>query len=194
MKRIFTLQNIFLFFIIVVLPVFVAYYAINNMIEEQYIAQRENMTQDLRQQIARVELAYSPEYQIRDFFTTLVKQKQLCRKSDEVIKWFIEDVNNKYPNAFKWLFVDSNYELRDIKSSRILEGKKAWQGAFHGGVYIYNCLLQGISPNNESAKEWQDYCNAKPIIQKMTGSSDKAEHIFEKKSTVVATTWFGKTD
>ena len=55
MKQYFSLNNIFLFAVIVVLPVCVAFYSINNMIEEQFLAKRESIANDLRHQIATLE-------------------------------------------------------------------------------------------------------------------------------------------
>ena len=86
MKEKFTIQNLFVFAVIVILPVCVAYYSINNMIEEQYLAKRESVVHELRQQIARLEKTSKAEHQIQDFLSILVKNKKICRQKPEVLK------------------------------------------------------------------------------------------------------------
>ena len=66
MKQYFSLQNLFMFAVIVVLPVCVAFYSINNMIEEQYLAKRETIAHELRHQIADLGGTSSEDYQIED--------------------------------------------------------------------------------------------------------------------------------
>ena len=51
----------------VVLPICVAYYSINNMLEEQFNATKESIIHELRHQIANIKITSSPEYQINEF-------------------------------------------------------------------------------------------------------------------------------
>lgn len=191
MKRFFTLQNLFLLVIIVILPVCVAYYSINNMIEEQYTATVDSVSASLRQQIARIQMTTTAEYQIKDFFMTIIKQKLLCRQTPEIIKEFIDSVEKSYPGAFKWLFLDENYEVISIKSKGILEAVRIWRNCLKGGIYIYNRIRDG-----NGAADYQEVTNnyyaSRPLMQKMMGSGEKPEHIFEHMFSPYKSKWTGK--
>lgn len=77
MKRYFSLQNIFLFIIIVVMPVCIAYFSVNNMIEEQYLAEREIVSNGLKYQIARIETASNTECLPEDiWYKRLIETRQ----------------------------------------------------------------------------------------------------------------------
>ena len=191
MKKIFTIQNVFIFLIIVVLPIVVAYYSISNMIEEQFLAEKDLISNDLRHQISRVELASQAQYQIKDFFTILLRQKQLVRQKPEVIKQFIEKANEYYPGAFKWFFFDENFEAMPVKSPYILEGSRFWQPCLKAGIYVYNRLVSGtVSVDMKTIQE--KYTEAKGSMQRMMDPGNKPEHIFEKKNSVVELQWLGK--
>lgn len=191
MKQFFTLQNLFMLVIIVVLPVCVTYYSISNMIEEQYTATVDTVSANLRRQIARIQMTSTAEYQIKDFFTTIVRQKLLCRQTPEVMSEFIESVEKSYPGAFKWLFLDENYELISVKSKSILEAARIWRNCLKGGIYIYNRIRDGYGA--EDYKEVTNtYYASRPLMQKMMGSGEKPEHIFEQMFTPYKSKWTGK--
>ena len=191
MKHFFTLQNLFMLVIIVVLPVCVTYYSISNMIEEQYTATVDTVSANLRRQIARIQMTSTAEYQIKDFFTTIVRQKLLCRQTPEVMSEFVESVEKSYPGAFKWLFLDENYELISVKSKSILEAARIWKNCLKGGIYIYNRIRDGYGA--EDYKEVTNtYYASRPLMQKMMGSGEKPEHIFEQMFTPYKSKWTGK--
>ena len=191
MKQYFSLNNIFLLAVIVVLPVCVAFYSINNMIEEQFLAKRESIAHDLRQQIATLEYTSTEEYQIKDFLNILIKDKKICRQKPEVIKEFIEKTDKYYPGAFKWIFLDEKYQLLPVKSSRIVEGSKSWQKCIKGGIYI-SANIKCVYRFNDYAKARDDYMNSREIMQKFMGSADKPEHVFENNNEVIKTKWLKK--
>ena len=191
MKQYFNLQNLFLFAIIVVLPVCVAFYSLNNMIEEQYNATRELISHDLKQQVANIETTSSTIYQIKDFFTSLLDDKKICRQKPEVIKDFIEKTDKNYPNAFKWIFLDENFNDLKINSRCILQTSlKLWKICLKGGLYFYY-INTGFQPDGYQPviKEYHD---KRALFQKLTGDTAKPEHIFENKNSVILTKWLGK--
>ena len=193
MKRFFTINNIFLFAVIVVLPVCVAYYSINNMIEEQYHAKSESVSYELRRQIAEIEYTSKAEYQIKDFLEILIKDKKICRQKPEEIKKFIESIDKIYPGAFKWIFIDENYDLLPIKSNNIIEASRYWQYCLKGGIYEYNRFYSGDTPLDYS-KTIDDYKKYRSVIQRMMGNLYKVEHIFEFRNDVNKSSWYSKDD
>lgn len=188
MKRFLTINNIFLFAVIIVLPVCVAYYSINNMIEEQYHATCESVSDELRRQIAEIEYTSKAEYQIKDFLEILIKDKKICRQKPEEIKKFIENLDKIYPGAFKWVFIDENYKLLPIKSKKILEASRYWQYCLKGGIYWYNRFYSGTRPSDYS-ETMRDYKNYRSVIQRMMGNLYKVEHIFEIRNEANKSSW-----
>ena len=191
MKEYFSIKNIFLFSIIVVLPVCVVFYSLNNMIEEQFLAIKDNISHDLRQQIARLEHTVGPEYHIEDFLDILVKQKKICRQNPKTIKNFIEKVDKFYPDAFKWLFLDENLNLLPVSSNRILEATKCWQPCLKGGFYVSNRLKDGFK-ENDYQEVFQKYMNTLNTLQKMMSPKVKVEQIFEYEKKVLKTKWLNR--
>ncbi len=191
MKRLFNLHNLFLFAVVVVLPVCVAYYSINNMIEEQYLASKENITNELRRQIANLEHTSIPEYQIKDFLEILIKDKKICRQKPEIIKKFIDDANKSYPEAFKWYFLDENYNTLQINSRHTLGFSKYWQKCLKGGIYVWNRLKDGKKDTNYD-KVFEEYISVVPFMQSLMGDENKVEHIFEQKNKTIKAKWLQK--
>ena len=188
MKQKFSIQNLFVFAVIVVLPVCVAYYSINNMIEEQYLARRESVVHELRQQIARLEKTSTAEHQIQDFLSILVKDKKICRQKPEVIKDFIEKADKAYPDVFKWIFLDENYDVLRINSPFIVEGTKYWQKCLKGGIYVSS----NVKDNHIYAdyeKCINEYLDTVSTMQRFMGSGDKPEHVFENNNKAIKTKW-----
>ena len=191
MKQKFSIQNIFVFAVIVILPVCVAYYSINNMIEEQYLAKKESVVHELRQQIARLEKTSTAEYQIQEFLKVLIEDKKICRQKPEVLKDFIEKAEKTYPNAFKWIFLDENYDILPIHSSRIVEGSKFWQKSLKGGIRLISNLNYDYKID-DSDSAIKNYTESKSIMQKFLGSETKSEHVFEKNNSVIKAKWLKK--
>lgn len=191
MKQYFSLQNLFLFAVIVVLPVCVAFYSINNMIDEQYLAKRETIAHELRQQIASLESTSSANFQIEDFLSVLVEDKKICRQKPEVIKEFIEKADKAYPGAFKWVFLDENYEVLPVKSSCIIEAPKYWQKCIKGGIYVHANVKNNYK-YDDYEEAFSDYMKAKDRMQVFMGSESKPEHVFEEKNVAVKTKWLKK--
>ncbi|MBR4571466.1 MAG: adenylate/guanylate cyclase domain-containing protein [Candidatus Riflebacteria bacterium] len=191
MKEKFTIQNLFVFAVIVILPVCVAYYSINNMIEEQYLAKRESVVHELRQQIARLEKTSKAEHQIQDFLSILVKNKKICRQKPEVLKDFIKKADEAYPGAFKWIFLDENYDVLHINSPFIVEGTRYWQKCLKGGIYVSSNVKDNhiYADYDKTIKEYLDTISP---MQRYMGSGDKPEHIFEKNNNAIKTKWLKK--
>ncbi len=191
MKQYFSLQNLFIFAVIVVLPVCVAFYSINNMIEEQYLAKREAVAHELRHQIADLGGTSSANYQIEDFLSVLVEDKKICRQKPEVIKDFIEKADKAYPGAFKWIFLDENYDILPVKSPCIVEVPRYWQRCLKGGIYVHaNAKCNYKFDDYE--KTLADYMSAKDKMQSFMGSDAKPEHVFEYKYQTAKTKWLKK--
>ena len=191
MKQYFSLQNLFMFAVIVVLPVCVAFYSINNMIEEQYLAKRETIAHELRHQIADLGGTSSEDYQIEDFLSVLVEDKKICRQKPEVIKDFIEKADKAYPGAFKWIFLDENYDVLPVKSPCIVEVPRYWQRCLKGGIYVY-CNAKCNYKFDDYDKTLADYMSAKDKMQSFMGSDAKPEHVFEYKYQTAKTKWLKK--
>ena len=191
MKQFFSIQKIFLFAVIVVMPVCVAFYSINNMIEEQYIAECESISHELKQQVANLEYTSTAEFQIKDFLRILIKEKKICRQKPEVLKDFIEKTDKIYPGAFKWVFLDENYKALPINSSRIAEGIRYWEKCLKGGFYLTNNMKYGHKFNGYD-KTYKEYMATRGIMQRFMGSDSKPDHIFEDSNTLSKTKWTSK--
>jgi class 3 adenylate cyclase len=188
MKQFFSIQNLFLFAIIVVMPVCVAFYSINNMIEEQYLAEKEAVSRELKLQVAHLKDDSTTTYQIQDFFNILVKDKKICRQKPEVIKKFIEETDKKYPGAFKWIFLDEKYKALPINSTRIAEGIRYWEKSFKGGFYINNSVNYGYKEEDYDIA-FKEYMKNRGIMQRLMGDDSKPEHIFEYNGEVLKSKW-----
>lgn len=161
------------------------------MIEEQYSANVESVSNRLRHQVARVELVSTAEYQLKDFFSTMLKQKLLCRQKPEVLKDFVDRVEKSYPGAFKWLFLDENYDILPVKSKGIVEAGKIWKICLKGGIYVYNKIHNaGGFGGYEGIME--DYSAGRKMLAKMIGNGQKPEHLFEAPFTTSKSKWLGK--
>ena len=77
MKKLFTMQNFFLLAIIIVLPVCISYYSINNLIEEQYLTTRESLVNKLKLQIAKIEFSSITE----NYIQKLGQEKNLSQQN-----------------------------------------------------------------------------------------------------------------
>lgn len=191
MLKLLSLRNLFLYAVVILMPVTVAYFAIANMVEEQYLARRETLKQELDLQSARADMISRQNYQIKDFFRTLVFKKHLCRKSPETIASFIENLDKLYPGAFKWLFWDENGEIIPVRSRLILHGHKAWQ------VIIKSLMarLSMINNPNSLAEDYgfqKQFAHAMGTIQKAMGGLAKVEHLNWARNEPTAMQWLGK--
>ncbi len=191
MLKLLSLRNLFLYAVVILMPVTVAYFAIANMIEEQYLARRETLKQELDLQSARADMISRQNYQIKDFFRTLIFKKHLCRKSPETIASFIENLDKLYPGAFKWLFWDENGEIIPVRSRLILHGHKAWQ-------VVLKSLMARLSMINNPNSLAEDYgfqkqfAHAMGTIQKAMGGLAKVEHLNWARNEPTAMQWLGK--
>ncbi len=189
--KILSLRNLFLYTVVVLMPVVIGFFAIANMIEEQYLAQQETIKQELDLQSARADLISRQNYQIKDFFRTLVFKKHLCRQSPETIAGLIEHLDRLYPGAFKWLFWDENGVIIPVRSKLILHGQKAWQ-------VVFKSLMARLSMINNPNSLADDYGSQKQFglamgtIQKAMGGTAKAEHLNWARNEPTAMQWLGK--
>ncbi len=189
--KIFTLRNLFLFVVIVLLPVSVACYALANMIEEQFLAEREMLKQELDLQSARADLVSTPQYQIRDFFQTLLMKKKLAQQKPETIRNLIEKIDKLYPDAFKWIFWDENGEVVPIKSRLILHGQKSWATVLKQMMTHLN-IINNPSGAMEDFEMQNQVTMAINVLQKAMGPSAKAEHLNWARSNPTNFSWLGK--
>jgi len=191
MLKLLSLRNLFLYAVVILMPVTVAYFAIANMIEEQYLARRETLKQELDLQSARADMISRQNYQIKDFFRTLLFKKKLCQQKPETIAKFIEQLDKIYPGGFKWLFWNENGEIIPVKSKLILHGHKAWQ-------IVLKSLMARLSMINNPDALTEDYgfqkqfAHAMGTIQKAMGGLAKIEHLNWARNEPTAMQWLGK--
>ncbi len=189
--KILSLRNLFLYAVVVLMPVIVAYFAIANMIEEQYLARRETMKQELDLQSARADQISRPDYQIKDFFNTLLRKKKLCQQKPETIAALIENLDRLYPGGFKWLFWDENGEIIPIKSKLILHGHKAWQVVLKSLMSRLN-MINNPNALTEDYGFQKQFAHAMGTIQKAMGGLAKIEHLNWARNDPTAMQWLGK--
>ncbi len=189
--KLLSLRNLFLYAVVVLMPVTVAYFALAYMIEEQYQARRETMKQELDLQSARVDLISRQNYQIKDFFRTLMFKKGLCRQNPETIARVIGRIDELYPGSFKWLFWNEKGEVIPIRSKLILHGQKAWQ-------IVLNNLMSRLNIINNPGALTEDYgfqrqfAHAMGTLQKAMGNLAKIEHLNWARNNPIAMQWLGK--
>lgn len=192
-SKLFTLRNLFLYVVVIVLPVLVAYMALASMLEEQYLAQREVIKQELDLQSARADLISTPNYQIRDFFRILLEEKKLARHKPETIAAVIENFERLYPGGFKWIFWDANGDIIPVKSKLILHGLRSWQIIFKSLMDRLNIVS---NPNtlteNYNIRDQKQFASAMGTIQKAMGGLAKIEHLNWARSEPTQMQWLGK--
>lgn len=187
----FSLRNLFLFVVIVLLPVSVACYALANMIEEQFQAERELLKQELDLQSARADLVSTPAYQIKDFFQALLLKKKLAQQNPETIRNLIEKIDKLYPDAFKWIFWDENGAIVPVKSRLILHGQKSW-------AIVLKQMMTHLNILNNPGGVMEDFdmenqmAMAISVLQKAMGPSAKAEHLNWARNNPTNFSWLNK--
>jgi len=186
-----SLRNLFLFAIVVLLPVAVACFALANMIEEQFHAERELIKRALDLQSARADLTASSKYQIKDFFRILLHKKQLSRQKPEVIAAIINRLDELYPGAFKWLFWNEKGEIMPIRSKLILHGHRSWAVIFKHLMANLNIISNPIGAMEDYEMQKQ-FASALKVIQKAMGPSSKAEHLNWARNFTSDFSWLGK--
>jgi class 3 adenylate cyclase len=187
----FSLRNIFIYFAIVLLPLSVSYFAVRNMIVEQYNAQKDILKQKLNRQSAKIPLLAKDAYQFNDFFTTLFREKKLLSRSPKVLATLIDEINRRYPQAFKWIFWDEKADIIPVKSKNIVEGKSAWHGLFLHLMKKFNVL------GNNAALQERKHFKGKMgpslyILQKALGEDTKVEHLNTARNNPVNAQWFDR--
>lgn len=190
-NNLFSLRNLFLYIVVVILPVFVAYFALESMIEEQFGASRELLKQELELQSANLVHIAKPEYQLKDFFNSLVFNKKLLRKKPETISATIEKIDKLYPDTFKWIFWDSQGNIIPIKSRVILHGQKQWE------MIIKNMLARILTQTFpdvvlDDEKYKKQLAFALSTLQKAMGSSTKIEHLYYARNNPTSFKWFNQ--
>ncbi|OGK05298.1 MAG: hypothetical protein A2W80_16660 [Candidatus Riflebacteria bacterium GWC2_50_8] len=189
-KRALTLRNIFLYFAVVVLPILVGALALANMVEEQYLAGRETIKQELDLQSARARLFSTEKHQIQNFAAALNNELELTKKSPQVVASFIDRIDELYPGACKWLFWDGNARLINVPSRHIVNGQRNWQFFMTSIMAHYNLLENSANLRKDSAFERQSFA-AMNMLQKAMGSQ-KIEHVTHALDNPQLLGWLGK--
>jgi class 3 adenylate cyclase len=185
------LRTGFLYLVIFILPLAVTYFAVLNMISEQYLARRKIIEQQLNLQVAKIPVVSSDDYQFRDFFETLFKDKQLLQKSPKVIAGLLARIDELYPGSFKWIFWNQDARVVDIPSPYILEGQKSWESVFVNIMKKFDVVF-----NNDlltDANEFQRRAGyALDVLQRAIGPGTKIEKLYTAREKPLHTKWFSK--
>ncbi|MBU1108046.1 MAG: adenylate/guanylate cyclase domain-containing protein [Candidatus Riflebacteria bacterium] len=189
-SRVLTLRNIFLYFAVVVLPILVGFLALANMVEEQFLAGREIVKQELNLQSARAKLFSTEKYQIQNFASALIKNLDLIKKSPQSIAGFIDRIDKFYPDSCKWLFWDHNGRLLDVPSRHIMHSQRNWQFLITRIMANFRMLDNHKELLNDPAFERQSL-GAVNILQKAMGNQ-KIEHISMALDNPMLLGWLGK--
>lgn len=119
------MRNAFLFCALILLPLLTLYFTAVNIAKEDYLAEIQKVKDELELQNAKIEKFAQVKYQINDFLKNIVLNNRLAKHSPSQITSFLERLDNKYPNAFKWLIWDENGNLLPIFGKTILPGRKS---------------------------------------------------------------------
>ena len=188
--RVLTMRNIFLYFAVVVLPILVGFLALANMVEEQFLAGREVVKQELNLQSARARIFSSEKHQIQNFAAALIKDLKLVNKSKESIARFVDLVDKFYPESCKWLFWDHNGHLLDVPSRHILHGQRNWQLMMTRIMANYRLLDNHQEILRDPVFNRQSL-GAMNVLQKAMGSQ-KIEHVSLALDNPLLLGWLGK--
>ena len=189
--KLLSLRNLFLYLVIVLLPILVAYFALANMIEEQFLARREAVKQELDLQSAKLAMVSTPEYQLNNFFATLFNNKKLVRQSPETIVRVIENIDKHYPEAFKWIFWKEDGSIMPIKSKLVLSGQRHWQIVLKNMMTKFN-ILGNPSSLTENHNFQKQFSAAMNTIQQAMGGTSKVEHLNWARNSPTPMSWLGK--
>lgn len=186
----FSLRNLFLYLVVIFLPAFLTWFAIGNMIEEQYHANLETVRQQLDLQSPSLPKFVASEYQVFDFFNMLDKA-ELAKKSPEVIARTIDHIDELYPGAFKWLFWDSEGKLLPVRSPSIMHGRRSWEG------FIKYLLIRGYFRANAHDIRSNAHLDdavvlAMTTLQRAVGKQTKIEHLSHGNRMPIQAQWLGK--
>jgi len=190
-QKLLSVRNLFLYLVIVITPIAVAYTALSTMIEEQYKARLALVQQDLDQQSAKLNLIIKDEYQLKNFFNTLMFDKNLINQSPETIAAVINRIDELYPDAFKWLFLDEQLKTRHIVSRNLIHGRRHWE------MLIQNILARISSQKFpdvilDDVNYQKRFYMAQSTLQKTMGSATKIEHLYWAKNNPTELRWFGQ--
>ena len=185
------MRNAFLFCALILLPLLTLYFTAVNIAKEDYLAEIQKVKDELELQNAKIEKFAQVKYQINDFLKNIVLNNRLAKHSPSQITSFLERLDNKYPNAFKWLIWDENGNLLPIFGKTILPGRKSWTLL----IKTFIEKLKTVSvPSNLLKKQVFDpeFEKAMANIQKTMGGLIKAEHLNYARENPIDFYWFGK--
>ena len=190
-QNFFSIRNFFLYFALVILPLLVAYYAVDFTFRQQYQAKKDLLGERLSLQAARIPNLASDEYQFKDFFDAFFKNKNLLKSSPEAIGKVLDRIEKLYPGGFKWIFWDKNARVIPVNSKTMLEGKKSWEILFINMMKKFNLL------GNAEIFSTTDHFRSKAgyslgVLQKAVGPKFKVEHFYGARDKVVKSEWFGR--
>lgn len=190
-NKLFSLRNLFLYLVVIILPVLVAYFALESMIEEQLGASRELIKQELELQSASLVHIAKADYQLKDFFNSLVFNKKLLRNKPDSIAATIEKIDELYPGTFKWIFWDSEGNIIPIKSRVILHGQKQWEMIIKNMLArITTQFFPEVVMDDEKYKKQLAF--ALNTLQKAMGSTTKIEHLYYARNNPTSIKWFNQ--
>lgn len=185
------MRNAFLFCALILLPLLTLYFTAVNIAKEDYLAEIQKVKDELELQNAKIEKFAQVKYQINDFLKNIVLNNRLAKHSPSQITSFLERLDNKYPNAFKWLIWDENGNLLPIFGKTILPGRKSWTLL----IKTFVEKLKTVSvPSNLLKKQAfnPEFEKAMANIQKTMGGLIKAEHLNYARENPIDFYWFGK--
>lgn len=190
-KNKFSLNNLFLLCTLFIIPIIVAHFSFTNIINENYYADLQKIKDKLELQSIKIEKISQPKYQINDFIKNLIKNNKLMDYTPEQIKNFIERLDAKYPEAFRWRFGNGNGEAIRINSKAVLPGEKTWNVITRNLITNINALS---NPNDVFAnfKKDKELDEALPNMQVMMGGNNKLEHLTEALDNAIDFDWQGK--
>lgn len=188
--RFFSIRSIFLYFVMVLLPLLVSYFAIRYMIKEDYLARKEVLSQQLDKQANKLPLISSDEYQFQDFFNGFFTQRNLLKHSPDDIANLLNKIEKLYPKGFKWIFWDKKAKMIPIKSQTILEGKRSWETLFSSLMEKFN-ILGNLSTFSDTSKYRKKINYSLDVLQRALGKNTKVEHLQSASEKVMNASWFG---
>lgn len=189
--RFFSIRNIFLYFVVVLLPLWVSHYAIHNMILEQYLAKKEIFAQKLSLQSAKLPLITSDKFQCQDFLKGIFTNKNLLKSSPKSIGKLIDNIETRYPGGFKWIFWNEKARAIPIKSTSILEGRRSWEALFQSLMKEFNILGNAVV-FSDTGHFKSNIGYSLNVLQRALGPNTKVEHLRGSREKPIDAQWFGK--
>lgn len=189
-SEILTLRNLFLYLVVVLMPVMGVYFFFYNIASQRYEADKSQLVRKLELQSARIPEYARPEFQLNDFFNRLFNEG-LAQKSPQFIASFIDHIGVLYPETFLWLFWNEDFRPIPVVSRAIIPGQRVWSR------FIESVIADRDSPSNglDHAKAVVHSGTLKRAVQTLKrglGDSINLESIRKADVGSVRIEWFGR--